>query len=1710
MKARIILSLLFLTIINVVNAQVTSFPYVESFESGLGSWYQDTGDDFDWTPTTSTTPTSYTGPVSAYNGSTYLFTECDGNLPSQTTNLICDFDFTSLPEPVISFAYHMYGSEMGNMYLDIYNGSTWDNGVWTVSRQQHSWPGAEWTIPTIDLSAYGGLNNIQIRLRGVTGNATWYDRGDMAIDYFSVSDKNANIINTFPYCESFESDWGDWYNVGGDDFDWTRQSGSTPTSYTGPTGAHNGTYYLFAECDYHLPSKVTNFVCNFDFTSISEPVISFAYHMYGSEMGNLRMDVFDGSGWINSIWSATGQQHAYSGADWTTPTIDLSSYGGMTDIKIRFRGTTNNATWHDRGDMAIDNICIEQKDETIISVFPYCESFESGWGDWYNVGGDDFDWTRQSGTTPTSYTGPSGAFDGSYYLFTECDYHLPSQTANFVCNFDFTSISEPVISFGYHMYGSEMGSLRMDVFDGTSWINSVWSAVGQQHASASAEWTVPTIDLSAYGGMADIKVRFRGTTNNATWHDRGDMAIDNICIEQKDETIINTFPYCESFEDGFGDWYNVGDDDFDWTRNSGTTPTSYTGPSDAFDGTYYLFTECDYHLPSKTASFVCNFDFTGITDPVISFAYHMYGSEMGSLRMDIFDGSSWILDVWSASGQQHASASAEWTRPNIDLSAYGGMSDVKVRITGTTGNATWHDRGDMAIDKICVAQQQESIVGIFPYCESFETGWGDWFNIGGDDFDWTRKTGTTPTNYTGPNAAHDGSYYLFTECDYNLPSKEAYFICNFDFTNIADPVMSFAYHMYGSEMGTLRLDIHDGTNWTNSIWSAVGQQHISAGAEWLNPSIDLSAYGGMNDIQIRFRGTTGNATWYDRGDMAIDQVCINSKIESVINTFPYCESFEDGIGDWTNVGSDDFDWSRHINSTPTSYTGPATAHEGDYYMYTECDYHLPSKVALLEATFDFTTLADPVLSFYYHMYGSEMGTLKVMVNGSTVFNVSEQKHTSSSSDWSQVTIDLTSYGSMNNVTLEFEGTSGSATYHDRGDMAIDQVCVQSQSDFKIDSYPHCQSFEAGFGNWYNVGSDNFDWTISSGSTPTDYTGPSSADDGINYLYVECDNNLPSRIALIEGIYDFSIAPAPYITFGYHMYGSEMGTLRFKVNGTTIWSRTGQQHTSSGESYTTETIDLSAYSFLPNVKLQFEAETGGATWYDRGDIAIDLISVMGPCHFWTGSVDSDWSDPNNWETTTIPNQTKDAIIPDVSSGSNNFPVIDGNAQCKDLLIYQGGNITIEAGNTLTVEGETSNLEGIDGITIKSDATGTGSYIDNTPGIEGTVERYFTGNLPSWHIVSSPVAEATANVFLNLYLRRFDEPLNQYVEIIDPATQLEAMEGYIVYSYSATNNRTFSGTLNSGDISRIASCTTTAPQGWNMMGNPYPSPVDWNLVIPTLSGINNAIYYLDATSGNWLSWNGITGSGSQFIPPMQGFFISCNTDNSTLTFDNTMRKHAGQNIFYKSEISHLVSVKAEGNGFNDKTFIHFDAAASLDLDGYFDATKWISEYNDQLPQIYSVVDDVNYSLNSLPAQESITLGFTSETSGTYTLSLDELIGEDMVYLEDLKTGTITDLTFNSYSFDYTAGEDHKRFKLHFKNDFLETNSIKIYSADDIIYTNLPEEVTGTMSIFDLTGKKIQQDIHVEEGLQRFRLDGSSGYYLVRIQTKDEVKSEKVFIQ
>ncbi len=334
------------------------------------------------------------------------------------------------------------------------------------------------------------------------------------------------IIATFPYSEGFESGTGGWTNATGDDINWTRDASGTSSSSTGPSSGQSSTWYMYTEASgSSYPSKVADFISpGIDLNPLNNPVLEFGYHMYGSAMGSMDVSVStnDGSSWT-SIWSESGNQ----GNVWNTAELSLAAYQGDA-ILIRFRGTTGTSY---TSDMAIDNVSIRESDDntSVINTFPYIEGFESGLGVWTNASGDDIDWTRDAGGTPSSSTGPSDGQSGDYYAYTEASgSNYPSKVADLESpDVVLTDLTDSELEFGYHMYGSAMGTLKVFVSTngGSSWIQE-WTLSSDQGNS----WNTALVDLSAYDGQT-IRIRFEGTTGTSY---TSDIAIDNIKIDGTD------------------------------------------------------------------------------------------------------------------------------------------------------------------------------------------------------------------------------------------------------------------------------------------------------------------------------------------------------------------------------------------------------------------------------------------------------------------------------------------------------------------------------------------------------------------------------------------------------------------------------------------------------------------------------------------------------------------------------------------------------------------------------------------------------------------------------------------------------------------------------------------------------------------------------------------------------------------------------------------------------------------------------------------------------------------------------------------------------------------------------------------------------------------------------------------------------------------------
>ncbi|MDO1502255.1 DUF5011 domain-containing protein [Winogradskyella maritima] len=339
---------------------ISSFPYAEGFESGIGAWTQSSADDINWTVDANGTPSSGTGPASAIQGSNYIYVEASGNgtgFPNRRAIITSPcFDLSSATEATFSFKYHMFGStDGGRVDLEVTNdeGATWTS-VWSQTGNQ----GNQWLTVNVDLASYLG-SGIQVRFNRITGG-TW--QSDVAIDDISLTNSEVTTpscsggVTSFPYSQGFEGSIGDWSQSNADDINWTVDANGTPSSGTGPSSAVQGSDYIYVEASGNgtgYPNKraIITSPC-YDLSSQASASFSFNYHMNGAaDMGSIALEASNDNGvsWT-TLWSETGDK----ANSWLSQTVDLSAYAGNS-VQLRFNRVTGS-TW--QADVAIDNISL--------------------------------------------------------------------------------------------------------------------------------------------------------------------------------------------------------------------------------------------------------------------------------------------------------------------------------------------------------------------------------------------------------------------------------------------------------------------------------------------------------------------------------------------------------------------------------------------------------------------------------------------------------------------------------------------------------------------------------------------------------------------------------------------------------------------------------------------------------------------------------------------------------------------------------------------------------------------------------------------------------------------------------------------------------------------------------------------------------------------------------------------------------------------------------------------------------------------------------------------------------------------------------------------------------------------------------------------------------------------------------------------------------
>jgi len=511
----------------------------------------------------------------------------------------------------------------------------------------------------------------------------------------------------------------------------------------------------------------------------------------------------------------------------------------------------------------------------------------------------------------------------------------------------------------------------------------------------------------------------------------------------------------------------------------------------------------------------------------------------------------------------------------------------------------------------------------------------------------------------------------------------------------------------------------------------------------------------------------------------------------------------------------------------------------------------------------------------------------------------------------------------------------------------------------------------------------------------------------------------------------------------------------------------------------------------------------------------------------------------------------------------------NSEIYNLVVNNPLGVTLLGPLKVTgvVNAQNGNLSSSGNLTLVSsaaqtaliDGSGTGSVTGNV-----TMQRY----LPSgygYKYISSPFQASTVNEladdidlaasFPTLY--KYDEDNHRdssgisvyttgWSKYITASNLLTPMKGYAANFGNSPITKTvnITGVVNNniGTTLTLYNHDRLYTKGFNLIGNPYPSPIDWNASSGwTKTNIDNALYFFDAGTtdpytGTYSTYiNGVSSNDTagSIIPSMQGFFIHVSNGSypvsATLGMDNRVRVNNLSPAFHKSaeaQMQPMIRLTAayENEKTPDHAVVYFDDYASTSFDQLLDALKLMNT-DIHVPNLYAVTPKADkLSISAIPyPSDSITkvpLGLKTEKENWVTFKATAILNMPTglyVYLSDAITGKIQNLqVYPEYRVHLAKGMLENRFVLLFSESeltdtFVDNNTFNanIENGKLNVYVKLASEKDSRLVISNMLGQVMLQKNLFGNGLHEIDHYLPAGMYILTLYSPQGLCSHKIYI-
>jgi hypothetical protein len=591
-------------------------------------------------------------------------------------------------------------------------------------------------------------------------------------------------------------------------------------------------------------------------------------------------------------------------------------------------------------------------------------------------------------------------------------------------------------------------------------------------------------------------------------------------------------------------------------------------------------------------------------------------------------------------------------------------------------------------------------------------------------------------------------------------------------------------------------------------------------------------------------------------------------------------------------------------------------------------------------------------------------------------------------------------------------------------------------------------------------------------------------------------------------------------------------------------------------------------------------TGGC-----GSVSATGSITVNATNNWTGAVSTDWSNLSNW-TCRVPTAADDVVI----SATTNQPVLGTSANVKNVTINSGAVLTLNSTSVLNVYGNWTNngntasfVHGNNEVVFigagTHTITGTSNFynvstnntsgavtlnLNGSTGVAGTLKMtgstvntnsnltlLSTSDTQAGSIGDLTGATLNGNVTAQRYMSAIG---NTFRYVASPLTSVlpPATWGSKIYEYNyvgvagswvwhsptspITRGQGFTISLNmttpitwevNGTVGSGSHTWTFGEAGWHLIGNPFPSPIEWStnnnlawvgtnisatigITDNSVSGYPNYFRYYNPVGTIPSSWgSGVIQNG--IIAMGQAFWIYVGTGGGSLTVYEPAKNSTATSKFYRArtEENHAIGVMMSDGKAYDVAYLDQQADAT----NRFDINQDVMKFNNEGLNIYFLDQDQNKLMKQSISEiddQLIPLGVEVLADGLYEIAFQEPdnFGVPLYWIDTYEQKSIL-MGHEPFKVELKAGAARDRFYISTKKDMPGLSTLKLFPnpVNDILHIELAG--SGHFTLLNGQGQLVQVgDVRNQFSLNMDQLP--PGMYMLKVATGTEMVTKKIIKQ